>query len=146
MDRDKRWLNAFWKQPSKDLRMNLSFSTAYQPQSDGQIERINEIIEAYLRAFINYTQKRRLGWMVTYCWNGLRQFQALRDRSIAILCWAWLWSRHRTGCNIQSLWKKVVVSTSCMRQSSGYGLIRAVVMVTSVHCVPYLIQQNKNKV
>jgi hypothetical protein len=33
-----------------------------------------------------------------------------------------------------------------MRQSSGYGLIRAVVMVTSVHCVPYLIQQNKNKV
>ena len=53
MDRDKRWLNAFWKQPSKDLRMNLSFSTAYQPQSDGQTERINEIIEAYLRAFIS---------------------------------------------------------------------------------------------
>jgi hypothetical protein len=60
-DRDKRWLTAFWKQPSKDLRMNLNFSTAYHPQSDGQTERINEIIEAYLRAFINYMQERRLG-------------------------------------------------------------------------------------
>ena len=56
MDRDKRWLNAFWKQLSKDLRMKLNYSTAYHPQSDGQTERVNEIIEAYLRAFINYMQ------------------------------------------------------------------------------------------
>jgi hypothetical protein len=49
MDRDKRWLNAFWKQLSKDLRMNLSYSSAYHPQKDGQTERINEAIEAYLR-------------------------------------------------------------------------------------------------
>ena len=63
MDRDKRWLNAFWKQLSKDLRMKLNYSTAYHPQSDGQTERVNEIIEAYLRAFINYMQDDWDEWL-----------------------------------------------------------------------------------
>jgi hypothetical protein len=59
----ERWLNAFWKQLSKDLRMNLSYSSAYHPQTDGQTERINEVIEAYLRAFTNYTQDDWDEWL-----------------------------------------------------------------------------------
>ena len=31
-------------------------STAYYPQIDGQIERLNQILKQYFRHYINYTQ------------------------------------------------------------------------------------------
>ncbi|KAL1982820.1 hypothetical protein VTN96DRAFT_880 [Rasamsonia emersonii] len=63
MDRDKRWLNSFWSQLGNDLRMEFNPSTAYHPQSDGQTERMNEVIEAYLRAFTNYLQDDWDEWL-----------------------------------------------------------------------------------
>ena len=45
--------------------MDLRFSTAYHPPTDGQTERINEIIiiQAYLRAFTNYFQNDWEDWL-----------------------------------------------------------------------------------
>jgi hypothetical protein len=38
-------------------------STAYHPQSDGQIERLNQCIESFLRCFVNACPKKWLHWL-----------------------------------------------------------------------------------
>src|SRR5690606_29976287 len=46
----------FTRQLCKLLKIDQRFSTAYHPQTDGQTERINAILEQYLRAYVNYQQ------------------------------------------------------------------------------------------
>jgi hypothetical protein len=46
----------FWRAFCSGLGIKLNFSTAYHPQSDGQIERVNQVLEQYLRMFVNYQQ------------------------------------------------------------------------------------------
>jgi hypothetical protein len=44
-DRDTKFTSSFWKSLMVGLETKLLFSTAYQPQTDGQIERVNQILE-----------------------------------------------------------------------------------------------------
>jgi hypothetical protein len=39
------------------LKVKHSMSTAFHPQSDRQTERVNQTIEAYLRAYSTYEQE-----------------------------------------------------------------------------------------
>jgi hypothetical protein len=48
-DRDPNFTSNFWKGLFKGFGINLNFSTTYQPESDGQIERVNHVIEDMLR-------------------------------------------------------------------------------------------------
>lgn len=48
-DRDKVFTSLFWEDLFKCLGVQLAFSSAYHPQSDGQTERVNQCVEAYLR-------------------------------------------------------------------------------------------------
>ena len=53
-DRDSRFTSALWSHFLKYVGVKPRMSTAFHPQTDGQTERMNQFIEAYLRAFTNY--------------------------------------------------------------------------------------------
>ena len=47
-DRDPKFTSNFWKSLFKGLETKLNFSTAYNSQTDGQIERVNQVLEDML--------------------------------------------------------------------------------------------------
>jgi len=47
------------------LGIQMKLLMAYHPQTDGQIERINQELEQYLRVFINHRQEQWLDWLGT---------------------------------------------------------------------------------
>jgi len=49
LDRDSKFTSNFWKGLFKEFETNLNLSTTYCPQTDGQIERVNQVIEDMLR-------------------------------------------------------------------------------------------------
>jgi len=55
-DRGSQWVNAFWKRVCQLLKIERRLSTAYHPETDGSTEQKNQVLEAYLSAFVTYTQ------------------------------------------------------------------------------------------
>ena len=53
-DRDPMFMSKFWKALFETLGTRLSPSSAYHPQTDGQIEIMNWKIEEMIRCFVNY--------------------------------------------------------------------------------------------
>ena len=49
-DRGTQFTSHFWQQLHEALGTHLKFSSAYHPQTDGQTERTNQILEDMLRA------------------------------------------------------------------------------------------------
>ncbi|KAK3003996.1 hypothetical protein RJ639_018424 [Escallonia herrerae] len=56
-DRDSRFTGNFWTELFKLFGSQLSMSSSYHPESDGQTERFNSMLEEYLRHFVSATQK-----------------------------------------------------------------------------------------
>ncbi len=50
------FISKFWSSLYYFLGIKRKLSTAFHPQTDGQTQRQNSIIEAYLRAFVNWKQ------------------------------------------------------------------------------------------
>ena len=74
-DWDVRFTSAFWKTLMKEFDTKLAMSTAFHPQTDGQAEKANSIVERYLRA---YTTDRQDDWdqmlaMAEFAYNASRQ-------------------------------------------------------------------------
>jgi len=55
-DRDPKFASKFWQALMERLGSKSKLSTAHNPQTDGQTERLNQIVEQYLRNFVNYKQ------------------------------------------------------------------------------------------
>jgi len=55
-DMDTKFSGEFWRSLCKMLGVKRRMSTAYHPQTDGQTESTNQVLEGYLRTFVNYDQ------------------------------------------------------------------------------------------
>ena len=87
-DKDVEFTSNFWKGLFVDLDTKLNFSTAYHPHTDGQIERVNQMIEDMLRM---YVMDKPTKWedylhLVEFAYNngqqaslGMSPYEALSD-------------------------------------------------------------------
>ncbi|KAK3043574.1 hypothetical protein RJ639_002153 [Escallonia herrerae] len=73
-DRDPRFTGKFWTELFKLLGTELHFSTSFHRQTDGQTERVNALLECYLRHFVsaNQTDWARLLDVAQFSYNLMR--------------------------------------------------------------------------
>jgi len=62
-DRDTRFRSTFWRTLMALRGTKQKLSTAAHAQTDGQTERLNQILEQYLRCFVNYRQDDWVKWL-----------------------------------------------------------------------------------
>ena len=55
-DRGDQFVKGIWRHICRILKIKQRLSTAYHPETDGGNERMNQVIEEYLRHFCNYYQ------------------------------------------------------------------------------------------
>ena len=53
-DRDPRFTSRFWKELQLDFGTRLNCSTAFHPQTDGQSERVIQVLDDMLRSCVLY--------------------------------------------------------------------------------------------
>ena len=68
-DRGTQFVSKFWDHLQQALGTQLAFSTAYHPQTDGQTERVNQILEDMLRACV---LTYGTSWEEVYKWHLLK--------------------------------------------------------------------------
>ncbi|RVW85874.1 Transposon Ty3-I Gag-Pol polyprotein [Vitis vinifera] len=112
-DRDPRFTSRFWHSLQKALGTKLSFSTAFHPQTDGQSERVIQVLEDLLRACILDLQGN---WddhlpLVEFAYNnsfqasiGMAPFEALYGRKCrSPICWNDVGERKLLGPELAQL-------------------------------------------
>lgn len=62
-DRGTQFTSRLWQRLCQRLGISTKLSTAYHPETDGQSENSNQILEQYLRAYVNYTQDDWVNWL-----------------------------------------------------------------------------------
>ncbi|KAH0606111.1 uncharacterized protein H6S33_003772, partial [Morchella sextelata] len=62
-DRGTQFVAEFWRSLCDRLEISPKFSTAFHPQTDGQTERINAVMEQYLRSYVSYQQDDWVRWL-----------------------------------------------------------------------------------
>jgi hypothetical protein len=55
-DRGTQFVSRFWTKTCDSLNIKRNLSTLFHPQSDGQTERVNQVLEQYLRCYASWHQ------------------------------------------------------------------------------------------
>lgn len=89
-DRDRIFTSSLWKELFSLAKVELRMSSAYNPQSDGQMKRVNQCMETFLRCFTHSCPKKWSNWLslAEFWYNtslhsamGRSPFKALYDHS-----------------------------------------------------------------
>jgi transposase InsO family protein len=86
-DRGSQFVAHFWEQLHASLGTHLIHSLAYHPQTDGQIERVNQILEDMSRACVMEYQgswEKNLPW-VEFSYNNSYQ-ESMKMAPFEVLC------------------------------------------------------------
>jgi len=62
-DQGPQFASKFMEEFTKVLGTKRQLSTAYHPQTDGQMERINQEIGMFLQHYVNYQQDNWMDWL-----------------------------------------------------------------------------------
>ncbi|MBW0564343.1 hypothetical protein O181_104058 [Austropuccinia psidii MF-1] len=62
-DRGPLFVSFFWTNLCQKLKISRDLSTAYHPETDGQAERVNQILEQYLWMYLSYHQGDWNTWL-----------------------------------------------------------------------------------
>ncbi|MBW0530679.1 hypothetical protein O181_070394 [Austropuccinia psidii MF-1] len=62
-DRGSLFVSSFWTQLCQKLNISRDLSTAFHPSTDGQTERLNQILEQYLWMYLSYHQDDWHTWL-----------------------------------------------------------------------------------
>ena len=62
-DRGPQFISSFWEYLTTSLGIKRKHSTAYHPQTDGQMERANQDLENYLRRYVSWKQDDWARWL-----------------------------------------------------------------------------------
>ncbi|KAI0992997.1 hypothetical protein K3495_g15187, partial [Podosphaera aphanis] len=68
-DRGPQFVAKFWHAVCEQTNTKILLSTAWHPETDGQTERFNAILECYLRAYCNYQQDDWADWLPSAEYN-----------------------------------------------------------------------------
>jgi hypothetical protein len=70
-DQGSLFTSQFWKKVMEAMGTSRNLSTAFHPESDGQTERMNAILEQYLWVYCNYQQNNwnQLLPITEFCYN-----------------------------------------------------------------------------
>ena len=64
-DRGPQFVVELMRELNKMLGIETKLSTAYHPETNGQIERTNQELEQYLRMYVNHRQNNWAKWLAT---------------------------------------------------------------------------------
>ena len=97
LDRDLRFTSRFWKELQSGLGVKLKFSTAFHPQTNGQSERLIQVLEDMLRGCV---MEFSGSWdryipLMEFAYNnsfqssiGMAPYEALYGRKCrSLVCW-----------------------------------------------------------
>lgn len=62
-DRDTIFISNFWQQLFRLTNTTLNLSSLYHPQTNGQIERLNQCLETYLRCMVHAKPEQWAKWL-----------------------------------------------------------------------------------
>ena len=92
---------------TKVLGTRRQLLTAYHPQTDGQMERINQEIEIFLWHYVNYQQDNWIDWLAAaeFQYNDKKTYSSQKD-TIWVKLWKVPIERWPCGSNVNSTSRK----------------------------------------
>lgn len=85
-DRDRIFTSQLWQELFRLSGTELRMSSAYHPLSDGQTERVNQCVEAYLRCFIHSCPSKWSQWLpLAEFWYNTNWHSALNKTPFEVL-------------------------------------------------------------